>query len=364
MHEAISLSAIGRYNIPLHVPDSGMAISDLAARLSTDEQTLTRLIRHAIVKGVFQELEPGFITHTPISRILREDEDCMNIVKIATEDLWPCALRVLDALEKWHGSPEPPHTAWNLANDTTEPFFDFLAKRPERLKRIASMFRIATQSLTQAPNALYESPLWVEIDKPGTTVVDVGGNRGYVSLGLARATKHIKFVVEDRPEVVKLGEECLPSEYRDRVSFTAHDFFSKQPLQNADVYFLRKILHDWSDHLCVQILLHLVPALKPGARIVVCETVLPEMAKPGYEQELLRWVSLTALGLEILKQDNRNSDLGMLMCLNGCERTESDWRKLFASADERFKLDFEYLEGGVQGLIKATWQPDCKASSS
>lgn len=294
------MSAIGRYNIPLHVPDGGMAISDLAAKLSTDEQTLTRLIRHAIVKGVFQELEPGFITHTPMSRLLREDEDCLNMVKVATEDLWPRGLRVLDALEKWHGSPEPPHTAWSLANDTTEPFFDFLAKRPERLKRVASMFRISLQLLIQTPDALFESPLRRDIDKPGTTVVDVGGNHGYVSLGVARATKHIKFVVEDRPEVVKLGEECLPSEYRNRVSFTAHDSFSKQPLQNADIYFLRKILHDWSDHLCVQILLHLVPALKPGAQIVVCETVLPEIAKPGYEQELLRRVSLTNLNFKIL----------------------------------------------------------------
>lgn len=54
----------------------------------------------------------------------------------------------------------------------------------------------------------------------------------------------------------------------------------------------------------------------------------------------------------------------MLISLNGRERTESDWRRLFASVDERFELDFEYWGGSLQWFIKATWQPDCKASSS
>lgn len=45
----------------------------------------------------------------------------------------------------------------------------------------------------------------------------------------------------------------------------------------------------------------------------------------------------------------------MLQLLNGCERSKSDWRRLFKEVDSRFDVDFERWEGNIHGLIKATW---------
>ena len=39
---------------------------------------------------------------------------------------------------------------------------------------------------------------------------------------------------------------------------------------------MRSILHNWSDKYSIQILRHLTPALKRGARVLVHELVLPE----------------------------------------------------------------------------------------
>jgi hypothetical protein len=44
----------------------------------------------------------------------------------------------------------------------------------------------------------------------------------------------------------------------------------------------------------------------------------------------------------------------MLLHLNGRERTEDDWKKLFAAADTRLEVEFEYWESSAHCLIKST----------
>jgi hypothetical protein len=51
----------------------------------------------------------------------------------------------------------------------------------------------------------------------------------------------------------------------------------------------------------------------------------------------------------------RSSDVNMLLHLNGRERTEDDWKKLFAAADTRLEVEFEYWENSAHCLIKALW---------
>lgn len=116
-------------------------------------------------------------------------------------------------------------------------------------------------------------------------VVDVGGSHGSLSIAIAQSFPTLRFIVQDKAEVVELGREMLPANVRDRVSFMSHDFFTEQPVKNADVYALRWILHDWSDKYAVRILQALIPALKPGARILVIEQVLPEPGTASRYQE-------------------------------------------------------------------------------
>jgi hypothetical protein len=58
----------------------------------------------------------------------------------------------------------------------------------------------------------------------------------------------LKFVVQDRLENVKQGEEeIFPREAPDaipsgQVQFMEHDFFKPNPVKGADVYWLRGIL--------------------------------------------------------------------------------------------------------------------------
>ena len=62
------------------------------------------------------------------------------------------------------------------------------------------------------------------------------------------------------------------------------DFFTEQPV-SADVYHFRSIFLNWSNKYSIKILRNLVPALKPGAKIVVNDFLVPEPNTVSYTEE-------------------------------------------------------------------------------
>jgi hypothetical protein len=92
-------------------------------------------------------------------------------------------------------------------------------------------------------------------------------------MDLARHFPKMKCISQDLPDVVADVE--VPEDLKDRVEIVAHDFFTPQPVEDADVYLFRWIFHDWSDKYSVRILQNLIPALKHGAKIVIGEVCLP-----------------------------------------------------------------------------------------
>lgn len=59
-----------------------------------------------------------------------------------------------------------------------------------------------------------------------------------------------------------------------RVRLVPGSFFESVP--PADVYFLKHILHDWSDQKSVEILKVVRRCAPPGARLLLAETALPD----------------------------------------------------------------------------------------
>ena len=57
---------------------------------------------------------------------------------------------------------------------------------------------------------------------------------------------------------------------------TEHDFLQPQPVRRPAVFFVRMILHDWSDDACVTILRHLRAVAAPDTQLVIADTVYPE----------------------------------------------------------------------------------------
>src|SRR4051812_21002959 len=80
-------------------------------------------------------------------------------------------------------------------------------------------------------------------------------------------------------------------ELKGRVSFMTQDFYAPQTVQ-ADVVYYRWSLRCWADKYCILALKAQVPALKPGARVIIQDVILPEPgAAPLWKERNARFVA-------------------------------------------------------------------------
>ncbi|KUI57275.1 Demethylsterigmatocystin 6-O-methyltransferase [Cytospora mali] len=159
-------------------------------------------------------------------------------------------------------------------------------------------------------------------------VVDVGGGAGYTSRRIRELCAGVKgaVVLQDLEKVLADAEDV------DGVVKMAHDFFAEQPVKGAPIYYLRRILHDWSDDACVTILHHLAAAMDRAlpSRVVIAEQILPT-----------RGVS------------NQSAFVDMfMMTFTGMERTERQWGELLARAGLRIEKVYT-TPGTPFGAIEA-----------
>lgn len=188
----------------------------------------------------------------------------------------PLRGKTLEAISIHPDSQEPSETAFSLQNEEGVSMFSYLSKHPAHEKRFGNAMRYYSRVEEWDLKHLVRTYPWESLDRPGSIFVDIGGGQGTVSHRIASTTTHIQFIVQDLAGVVREGSATLPTELKNRLKFMEHDFFTEQPVKNADIYFFRWILHDWSDKYCLQILRQLIPAMKEGGKVMVYEAVLAD----------------------------------------------------------------------------------------
>ncbi|KAL4961545.1 S-adenosyl-L-methionine-dependent methyltransferase [Aspergillus stella-maris] len=340
--DLMSIRFIYRHNVPYHVPlDGDISITDLAEKTSLDPIRLRRYLHHTMMYRVFVESRPGYIAHSAASRLLKENPAALDTVGFLVEELTPAGTKVIEAEERWPDSAEPNETGYNVEFNTSDSFYHEIAKTSERARRFGAAMRFMTSGTFYDIKHLIRGYDWASLDQPGSILVDVGGGQGGVSQALAGATSNMRFIVQDLQGTVREGQRILPEDLQGRVSFQAHDFFQPQPVKHADVYFFRYILHNWADKYSVQILRNLVPALKAGARVIIYEFLLPDESQTEWTKK--QW---------------RNLDMVQMLGWNSLERTESDWKSLFAQVDPRLEfVGTKTPEGSIVSLIEGVWRP-------
>jgi hypothetical protein len=142
-------------------------------------------------------------------------------------------------------------------------------------------------------------------------------------------------VVEDLPGTAADGERMLDAQFKDRIRFLGHNLNDEQPVKGADLYMFRSVLLNWPDAYVVKFLKNLVPALKPGAKVLINEGCLPE---PGtvssWDDKLLRCL-----------------DLCMMAMFTSKERTVEEWATRFKFVGARKP------ESSLLWIIEAVWEP-------
>ncbi|CCD51594.1 o-methyltransferase [Botrytis cinerea] len=151
------------------------------------------------------------------------------------------------------------------------------------------------------------------------TFVDVGGSLEEVSIALANSFPRLHFTSQDLPVAVDQASISVSQDISNRVTFMIHDFFTEQPVMGADI------------------LQRLIPELKPGARIVIAEYIVPP---PG----------------SVSKYKERSMGLAMAELLNAKERDLDEWKILLKNADENFDfIGMEQPKDSKLYFIEARW---------
>ncbi|GAM41030.1 O-methyltransferase [Talaromyces pinophilus] len=335
----LSVHPIIRLGIAENFPAEGTSVQNLASKLQLSENLVRRLLSHSATYHIYHESSPDYFVHTAASRTLSENNGMRQWILIGREETLAGTCQMATTLQEHSFSEEPECCGWSVRNNTHLPLFQALAGMPERATTFAEAMRWQSTLPGFSHHYLIEAFPWGP-DKQQLTVVDVGGSVGHVSQALLDHNPHVKCIVQDYPDVVSQGQASLPDAYKSRITFQAHDFFKEQPVQGADVYLLRMILHDWSDKYAIKILQGLIPALKHGAKVVINDRVMPGWQEAHY----------------LVEREARDNDMYMLGLLNSRERTAEDWSALLKGADERFQLTtIHQPPQSALAIVEVTW---------
>jgi hypothetical protein len=78
----------------------------------------------------------------------------------------------------------------------------------------------------------------------GTTVCDVGGGVGNITIQLAKSYPALHLILQDIPEQLRIAEEkvwpeqCPSAISEHRIEFIPVDFLQESPKQNCDIYYV------------------------------------------------------------------------------------------------------------------------------
>jgi len=241
---------------------------------------------------------------------------------------------------------------FQLANSTDKTMFEFFEDHPERMSRFKDAMSFLQTLPGLEPSYAVKAYDWASLGK--ATVVDVGGSHGLVCIALANEFPELQFVVQDLPKVIEDAKAKSPPEPAHHVTFMAHDFFEEQSVKDAEVYYFRWILHDWSDKYCIKILRALIPALKTGARLLFSERCRAR-CRPARRSGIGTCHALSVYA--DVTDTNRDSDITMMATSNSLERDEEDWKALLAAADANFTLEeVRRTPGAKLDLIVVKWK--------
>lgn len=346
-NDNLSLHAAYHFNVAKAVPVDGKAsYVEISKATGLDEVNLKRLVRHAMTNRIFREPNDGFVAHTAASRLLVDDSQMIDWVGLCSADFFPAAAHTVDAMVKYPGSQEPGEAGFTVAwRHEGTPMFMEIGKNPARAKRFGGAMSSLTGGEGYEVDYLVNGYPWADFGD--ATFVDIGGSHGFVCVALAKKFPRMKFVVQDLPKTVADGPSKIPPELSDRIKFQAHDFYTDQPVKDADIYFFRWIIHNQSDKYGTKMLQALIPALKPGAKIIINDNCLPKPNTVDMWDEKI----------------TRTMDVTMLELLNARERDEDDYTELFKQADPRFKfLGARTSKGCRMHIMEAVWNPEGAAT--
>ena len=319
-HVARALYVAARLELADRAKGGASSCKELAALTGTDAPSLYRVMRVLVSAGVFEMDEHGRISLNPLAETLLQDA--------------PVPLR------GWAISQigDDPYRAWgDLMHSvrTGGVAFDhafgsdcwtWRAQHPATAKD----FDEGMASFVSTHNeALIHSYPFGEFGK----IIDVGGGDGMLLSTLLTAHPAMQGVLFEQPRVIeKATQRMAANGLAARCAVVAGDMFESVPA-GGDAYILSRVLHDWNDERAIAILRNCRRSMAPGGKVLLVERIIPARIE---NSEAMRVLVV--------------SDLHMMVMNGGRERTEAQYRELFAAAG--LNLTRVISTGGAMSVIE------------
>lgn len=280
--------------------DAPKPASEIAAATGSHEPALRRLLRLLTAVDLLTEDERGHFSATALGSLLRSDhpQSARSLAVMYGEpffwrawgDLYETVRTGIPGFERVHG----------------ERFFDHLAQHPSDAAIFnAGMTSASSLDLPAILNA-YDFSGFAKI-------VDVGGGHGALLRGILERCPTAAGVLCDLPSVVADANEIAGSSVATRCELVGTDMF-QSVASGGDAYVLKRVIHDWNDADALRILQSCRRAIASNGRLLLMENVV----KPPNQPDPAKLM-----------------DLNMLVLLTGRERTEDEFRELYARAGFR-----------------------------
>ena len=293
-----ALYAVAELGIADMFSDEPRSAEDLAADSGVHASSLARVLRLLSSEGVFAETPDGRFVMTPMAEALRSDApgSMRSQVRAGGRDtIWRSWGQLLRAVQT--GEPAFDHVHG-------VDFFTYHRQHPDEGELFNQVMTSQTAPLTGALAAAYDF-------LPFKTIVDVGGGRGTLALGLLEAYPHLHAIIFDQPSVVVGAQQAVTAAgMTGNCTVVGGNFFEAVP-DGGDALLLKYILHDWDDERCIEILRSCWRATPENGKLLVIELLVPQGNAPSYA---------------------KSQDVNMLVNLGGRERSEAEYRQLFAAA--------------------------------
>ncbi|WP_327696023.1 methyltransferase [Streptomyces sp. NBC_00459] len=293
-----ALAAFARLEVPdAMAEDRSVGLAELAHGVGAFEPNLATLLRYLTMLGVVSEDRDGFRL-TDTGALLRADaEGSMRSLALMYGGPF---------YESFAGLGHTVRTGQVAFEQRFgENHFDHFVRDPE----LAELFDRSMAAGSRMFDPLPTHPVLAGADE-GATVVDIAGGSGELLSRILSAHPRLRGVLLERPHTVETARVLLGAAgHAARCTFRAGDFADVPA--GGDVYVLSRVLHDWDDDRCREILRHCARAMSDSADLLVVERVLPA---DGSASLATAW------------------DLHMMCNVGGRERRADHYARLFADA--------------------------------
>jgi hypothetical protein len=274
------------------------SIDELAAETNTHAPSLYRFMRALASCGVFAETDERVFELTPMAELLRTDvEGSLRDLAIFMGADWHWRV--------WGEAPYSARTgrvAWEHVHG--KEVFPYFAENKEAARVFDNAMTSLSKMVAEAVVAAYD---FSSVSK----LADIAGGHGSLLAAILQANAHLKGLLFDVPQVIADARNHLEAEgVVERCELASGDFFESVPA-GADAYLMKHIIHDWDDERALSILRNCHRAMPENGKLLLVEMVIPAGNEPHF---------------------GKIQDLEMLLSPGGLERTEGEYRALFAAA--------------------------------